>query len=52
MKVDEQAIRARAFRLWEAAGSPEGEEERYWYEAERQLKQEQIQHELKMPDTL
>ncbi|WP_454619404.1 DUF2934 domain-containing protein [Bradyrhizobium cenepequi] len=52
MKIDEQVIRARAYRLWEAAGSPKGEEERFWYEAERQLKEEQIQHELKTPDTL
>ena len=52
MKIDEQVIRARAYRLWEAAGSPRGEEERFWYEAERQLKEEQIQHELKTPDTL
>lgn len=52
MMIDEQAIRARAYRLWEAAGSPEGEEERFWREAERQLKEEQIEHELKTPDTL
>ncbi|RZN24174.1 DUF2934 domain-containing protein [Bradyrhizobium sp. Leo121] len=51
MKIDDQAIRARAYRLWEAAGSPENEEERFWHEAERQLKEEQIQHELKTPDT-
>jgi Protein of unknown function (DUF2934) len=50
--VDEQAIRARAYRLWEAAGKPEGQEEHFWHEAERQLKKEQIDHELKTPDNL
>jgi hypothetical protein len=52
MEVDEQAIRARAYRLWEAAGKPEGKEEHFWHEAERQLKKEQIDHELKTPNNL
>jgi hypothetical protein len=50
--VDEQAIRARAYRLWEAAGKPEGQEEQFWHEAERQLKKGHIDHELKTPDNL
>jgi DUF2934 family protein len=30
-------IRARAYQLWQAAGQPEGEMDRFWYEAEKQL---------------
>ncbi|MGY0571736.1 DUF2934 domain-containing protein [Bradyrhizobium sp. RDM12] len=48
----EDEIRARAYKLWEAAGKPEGRMDEFWCEAERQLKAEQIKHELKTPDTL
>jgi hypothetical protein len=34
---DEQ-IRARAHQLWEAAGSPEGREHEFWYQAEKELR--------------
>ena len=34
---DEQ-IRIRAHQLWELAGRPEGREEEFWHEAERELK--------------
>ncbi len=34
----EQQIRERAHQLWEAAGSPEGREHEFWYQAERDLK--------------
>jgi hypothetical protein len=30
-------IRARAYQLWQVAGQPEGEMDRFWYEAEKQL---------------
>jgi hypothetical protein len=30
----EQRIRERAYRLWEADGSPEGKAEHYWYQAQ------------------
>jgi hypothetical protein len=52
MEEDQQAIRERAHQLWEAAGRPEGKEDHFWLEAERQLKEERIRHELKTPDTL
>jgi hypothetical protein len=52
MEEDQQAIRERAHQLWEAAGRPEGKEDQFWLEAERQLKEERIRHELKTPDTL
>jgi Protein of unknown function (DUF2934) len=34
----EDQIRIRAHQLWEAAGSPEGREDEFWHEAERELK--------------
>ena len=34
----EEQIRVRAHQLWEAAGSPEGREDEFWHEAERELK--------------
>ena len=34
---DEQ-IRERAHQLWEAAGSPEGREQEFWYQAEKELR--------------
>jgi hypothetical protein len=46
----EDDIRTRAYKLWEAAGKPEGRMDEFWYEAERQLKAEQIKHELKTPE--
>jgi hypothetical protein len=52
MEVDEEKIRERAHQIWEAAGKPIGREDEIWLQAERQLKEEQIQHELKTPDTL
>jgi DUF2934 family protein len=51
-EVYEDEIRTRAHELWEQAGRPAGREDHFWLEAERQLKEEQIRHELKTPDTL
>lgn len=48
----EDDIRARAYKLWEEAGKPEGRMDEFWYEAERQLKAQQVKDELKTPDTL
>ena len=39
-KPNEEAIRDRAYALWVEAGSPEGDEQRFWHEAERQLSRE------------
>jgi general stress protein YciG len=35
--TDDQ-IRNRAHQLWEIAGRPEGREDEFWHEAERELK--------------
>jgi hypothetical protein len=34
---DEDAIRRRAYALWEADGRPDGHDEEYWHRAEREL---------------
>ena len=52
IQVEQEAIRERAHQLWEVAGKPDAREDHFWLEAERQLKEEQIRHELKVPDSL
>ncbi|WP_375599540.1 DUF2934 domain-containing protein [Devosia sp. Naph2] len=37
---DQDKIRERAFQLWDKAGQPEGREQEFWYEAERELAEE------------
>lgn len=39
-------VRQLAYMLWEAAGRPEGEDARFWREAEQQLKAEAPSDEL------
>jgi hypothetical protein len=36
----EQAIRERAFLLWELEGRPEGREEEYWHRARERIEAE------------
>lgn len=33
----EEQIRKRAFELWEQAGKPEGREDEFWHQAQREL---------------
>jgi hypothetical protein len=35
--VTEDDIRLLAFQLWQAAGQPDGEMDRFWYQAEKEL---------------
>ncbi len=35
--LSEDKIRDRAFQLWDQAGQPDGREEEFWYEAEKEL---------------
>ena len=51
-ELDRETIRKRAHQLWEAAGRPNGKADYFWHEAERQLQEENVRHELKVPDTL
>lgn len=36
----EDRIRQRAHELWEKAGQPDGEDERFWSEAEAEIERE------------
>jgi hypothetical protein len=36
-KPTDEQIRQRAHELWEVAGKPEGQQDRFWLEAEREL---------------
>lgn len=38
--LDQEKIRDRAFQLWDRAGQPEGREQEFWYDAERELAEE------------
>lgn len=41
MQTQEQdKIRDRAYQLWDQAGQPEGREQEFWFEAERELAEE------------
>ena len=33
----ERRVRERAYQLWEAAGSPSGDSDRFWFEAQQQF---------------
>lgn len=37
-QTTEEQIRIRAHQLWDLAGRPEGREDEFWHEAERELK--------------
>jgi hypothetical protein len=37
VQSNEEHVRQRAHQLWEQAGSPEGREDEFWFEAEREL---------------
>jgi hypothetical protein len=49
---DDQEIAERARALWQQAGEPKGQENYFRNEAERQLKEERMRRELKVPDNL
>jgi hypothetical protein len=38
LPITEEQIRLRAYQKWEAAGKPEGDDHRFWLEAERELR--------------
>lgn len=37
---EDNDVRDRAYALWVEAGSPEGQDQHFWHEAERQLAEE------------
>ena len=38
--VEEYKIRERAYQLWDEAGQPQDREQEFWYQAERELAEE------------
>ena len=38
--MDQEKIRDRAYQLWDRAGQPEGREQEFWFEAEREMADE------------
>lgn len=48
---DDDDVRNRAFYLWEQAGRPSGKMDDFWYEAERQLEEEQKDDQSKKPNS-
>ncbi|MBP0112761.1 DUF2934 domain-containing protein [Bradyrhizobium vignae] len=49
-QVDLEDVRARAYKLWEEAGRPEGRIDEFWFEAEQRLKEESLSRDPKRPD--
>ena len=47
-----QQIDARAFKLWEQAGRPEGRAAEFWHLAEQELRNEDKASPTRTPDTL
>jgi hypothetical protein len=41
MITDEAKIRDRAYQLWDQAGQPDGDDHAFWYQAERELAEEE-----------
>jgi hypothetical protein len=41
MSINDERVRERAKQIWEQAGKPEGRDEEFWHEAERQIMQEE-----------
>ncbi len=48
----EKEISARAYKLWEEAGMPEGRDEEFWQAAEQELINEEKSNPMRTPDTL
>jgi hypothetical protein len=49
---NQKDIEHRAYKLWEDAGQPKGRDQEFYLEAEQQLLEERIRHELKTPHNL
>jgi len=51
-KPSDKEIAAKAYKLWEQAGQPDGKEEEFWHLAEQELLNEDKSSPLRTPDTL
>jgi hypothetical protein len=38
-QLEHEAVACHAYRLWEAAGRPAGQDQEYWFQAEAQLRE-------------
>lgn len=38
--LDQEKVRDRAYQLWDRAGQPEGRDQEFWFDAERELAEE------------
>ena len=51
-KPSEKEIAARAHKLWQENGMPEGKDETFWQAAEQELLNEDKSNPMRTPDTL
>jgi DUF2934 family protein len=51
-KPTDKEIAAKAYKLWEQAGQPDGKDEEFWRLAEQELLNEDRSSPLRTPDTL
>jgi hypothetical protein len=51
-KPSEKEIAARAYKLWQENGMPEGKDEMFWQAAEQELLNEDKSNPMRTPDTL
>ena len=45
-KPTEEQVRIRAHELWEQAGKPQGQENEFWHQAERELRETEALREI------
>jgi hypothetical protein len=51
-RVPQIQIVRRAYKIWEDSGKPEGKDDEFYHQAERELEEELARHEEKPPDNL
>jgi hypothetical protein len=49
MNTNLEEIQTRAYQLWEEAGRPEGRDEEFWHQAERELTEKPESLKLEIP---
>ena len=56
--MDREKVRDRAYQLWDRAGQPEGRDQEFWFDAERELAEEDevdtsaVNSEVGLPPTM
>ena len=49
--IFEQRVREAAYVLWQEAGSPQGQDERFWRLAERNVRAEEMEYDSALEDS-